>query len=71
MNSYRKYKFCEHFHADRGGIAFELILELVLKLIIVIIIMLKNRNNLSFLMACRKALPALSWTYKCEYRLEM
>ena len=39
-------KFCEHLHADRGGISSELILEKILKLIVVII-MLKNRKKLS------------------------
>ena len=43
-----------------------LILEKILKLII---IMMKNRKNFPFLWGCGKALPALSWTYKCECRL--
>ena len=62
----------EHLHADRGDILFELILEKILKLIIIIIIItLKNRKNLSFLMGCGKALPAISWTHKCECILEI
>ena len=27
---------------------------------------MKNRKNVMFLSCCRKALPALSWTHKCE-----
>ena len=33
VNSPDSYKFCEHLHADREGISFELILEKILKLI--------------------------------------
>ena len=54
---------------DCGGISSELILEKILKLIL--LAMLKNRKNLSFLSGCGKALPALSWTHKCECRLEI
>ena len=64
------YKYWEHLHADRGRISCEVIQEKILKLII-IIIMMKNRKNLSFLSGCGKALPALSWTHKCECRLEV
>ena len=54
----------------RGGISSKLILEKIVKLII-IIIMMKNHKNFPFLLGCGKALPALSWTYKCECRLEI
>ena len=53
---------CKHLHADLGGISSE-------KLII--IMMMKNRKNFRFLSDCGKAFPELSWTQKCECRLEI
>ena len=50
------------------GSSFEQILE---KKILNFIIIMKNRKNFRFSSGSGKALPALSWTYKCECRLEI